>query len=351
MAMLLATSSTARAADPRAEAKADLVAGLGLLDKGDNEGALRKFEAAFALVPSPKVQFDMGLALQGLDRNVQALEAFDRFLEGATDVPQEKRDQAERHRRELLAKVASIAVSADDAGVDVAIDGVSRGKTPLARPVYVDPGLHRLTAQKPGLAPVSQSFAATKGAALTIPIVFGGAQKIAPGSQAVPTPGTPTPPAAQAPPPVLPTPPMSSIPPSAPPMATASTPEAPARTSGGEGLSLRQKVGWGLGIGAGAVLVGAVIETVVWQAKRSDFNNNAGCGELQLNHGAAGCNGLFDSISQAQTLSIIGYVVAGALAGGSAVLILTGKRLESTQSAVACTAGFGRSLMTCRLSF
>jgi len=338
-AWLLAIPGAARAADPRAEAQADLAAGMSLLDKGDNEGALRKFEAAFALVPSPKLQFNMGLALQALGRSVQALEAFDRFLEGATDVPQEKRGQAERHRRELLAKVASITVSTDQAGVEVAIDGVSRGKTPLARPLYVDPGSHQLVAQKTGSAPVSQSFAATKGAALTIPIVLGPVQKVpAPVAQPVPPPELPAPPAPQAPPnPIV--------------AAPASTPAAPPPASGAEGLSLRQKLGWGLAIGAGAVLVGAVIETVVWQARRSDFNRNMQCGEKEPNRGAPGCSGLFDSTSQARTLSIIGYVVAGALAGGSAALLLPGKSAEGAESAMACTAGFGPSLLSCRLSF
>jgi len=72
---------------------------------------------------------------------------------------------------------------------------------------------------------------------------------------------------------------------------------------------------------------------------------------VRTNGSDTACSGLFDSTSQARTLSIIGYVVAGALAGGSAALLLPGKSAEGAESAMACTAGFGPSLLSCRLSF
>src|SRR3954454_13220068 len=73
--------------DEKAQARALLVEGGGLLQSGDYAEALVRFEKAFALVPSPKIQYNLGLAYLGLARPADALQAFEVFVAGAADAP------------------------------------------------------------------------------------------------------------------------------------------------------------------------------------------------------------------------------------------------------------------------
>jgi hypothetical protein len=146
----------AAAADPAADARArraarsKLVEGVTLLQRGDYAAALSRFEEARALVPSPKIEYDLGLAYLGLGRSVEALDSFDRFLAEAPDAPADKRAKALHHADALRARLPRVAVSADAAGIEVIVDGRSRGTTPLAHPIYLEPGHHELALQRPG---------------------------------------------------------------------------------------------------------------------------------------------------------------------------------------------------------
>ena len=64
------------------------------LKRDDYRAALARFEEAYALVPSPKIHYDFGLAYVGLARPGEALAAFERFLAEAPDAPADKREKA-----------------------------------------------------------------------------------------------------------------------------------------------------------------------------------------------------------------------------------------------------------------
>jgi hypothetical protein len=156
--MVVAAARAGRAADAaapaadsaaRRAATAKLVEGVDLLKKGQYDGALARFDEAYALVPSPNIHYDRGLAYVGLGRPVPALEAFDAFLAGAAQPPAGKREQAERHRVALLARVARVQIGSDPAGAELLVDGRSYGRAPLPRAIYLDPGRHELRARPP----------------------------------------------------------------------------------------------------------------------------------------------------------------------------------------------------------
>lgn len=105
LALILGAAPVARAQDElarpgignepnREAARAKLVEGVAALKRGDHRAALARFEEAYALVPSPKIHYDFGLAYVGLGRSADALASFERFLAEATDAPPDKRDKA-----------------------------------------------------------------------------------------------------------------------------------------------------------------------------------------------------------------------------------------------------------------
>jgi hypothetical protein len=95
----------------RAAARAKLVEGVAALKRGDHQAALARFEEAYALVPSPKIHYDFGLAYMGLGRTADALAAFERFLAEARDAPVDKRDKAASMVSTLRARMAETGVT------------------------------------------------------------------------------------------------------------------------------------------------------------------------------------------------------------------------------------------------
>jgi hypothetical protein len=136
-------------ADPRTDARDRLEEGSVLYRKGDYQGALRKFEEARTLYPSPKIYFNLGQALNRLGRSAAALDAFERFLAEAPDAAAERRRDAEVLLNELRPRVGFVRVLAEP-GAEIAVDGQPAGTAPLRRTIPVDPGSHQLTARTPG---------------------------------------------------------------------------------------------------------------------------------------------------------------------------------------------------------
>jgi hypothetical protein len=137
--VLFGRLANAQTAAERGTATALQAEGLKRLDAGDAAGALEKFSAAYTLVPSPKVVFNMGRAHAELGHAVEAYRCFDRFLAEATDVPPESRGEAELMRSELRAKVAFLEVVGPPAAVLI-VDGQRRGILPIARAIRVEAG-------------------------------------------------------------------------------------------------------------------------------------------------------------------------------------------------------------------
>jgi tetratricopeptide (TPR) repeat protein len=125
--------AAAAASDPtRDAARAKLVDGVAALKRGDHRAALARFEEAYALVPSPKIHYDFGLAYVGLGRPADALAAFERFLAEALDAPADKRAKAASLVSTLRAEVAE--KTARDGGPAVVAMPESSGAPPPTAP-------------------------------------------------------------------------------------------------------------------------------------------------------------------------------------------------------------------------
>ena len=124
-------------------ARARLVEGVELLRQKQFAQALTKFDEAYALVPSPNIFYDRGLAYQGLGRDADALEAFDAFLAHADHAPPGTHEKATHEREMLRARVATLAVASDPPGAEISVDGRRRGVTPLSGALYIDVGSAR----------------------------------------------------------------------------------------------------------------------------------------------------------------------------------------------------------------
>ncbi|MEA2700944.1 MAG: hypothetical protein QOI66_5215 [Myxococcales bacterium] len=146
----LGGAGAAAAADTTAakkKATALLQEGAKLLDDKDFSAALQKFVDAYRLVASAKIQFNIGLAQEGLDRPAEAIHAYRIYIEEATADSASRRADARVRIDALRPHVTQLHIISTVPGAVVLIDGVEEGRTPMARPLVVNPGPHQVVVQ------------------------------------------------------------------------------------------------------------------------------------------------------------------------------------------------------------
>jgi hypothetical protein len=236
----------------RRRATAWLQEGAKLLDSKDYAAALAKFQEAYALVPSPKIQFNVGLAQEGLDRPAEATRAYLAYLQGATNDAATRRADAQARMKALRPRVTFLQITTETAGATVIIDGAEEGRTPLAQPLVLNPGPHHVLVQAAGGPPWTRAIRGEPGGIL----------ELQPSQQAV----TP-PPAVAAAPAALPPPPLPAAKePIAQPAPLVKTPAAPVED---EASPVYKKLWfWGLVTGVAAV---ATVSVVLLMPARTDY--------------------------------------------------------------------------------
>jgi hypothetical protein len=147
---LSGASAQAREAGDKGRAMGLLKEGAALLDQKDFEAALEKFTEAYRLVPSPKIQFNIGLAQEGLARPAEATRAYRAYVDGATSDAAARRAEAETRIKNLRPRVTLLVLTTDVKGATVIVDGEEAGETPLPQPLVVNPGSHQLVVNPAG---------------------------------------------------------------------------------------------------------------------------------------------------------------------------------------------------------
>jgi tetratricopeptide (TPR) repeat protein len=183
----------------KAAAKTVLARGARDLDARLYGRALAEFHEAYRIFPSPKIFFDIGLANLYLGHLGEALQAFEAFLAEASDAPEESVARARTEREALRPKVAAVTVACAQPDVELIIDGRSVGKTPLSRPVFLDPGQHQLQAKPREGPPIVRDFAVDAGTRPTLDVALAVAPSGAGGKGAAPRPSTANAPAPKRP--------------------------------------------------------------------------------------------------------------------------------------------------------
>jgi hypothetical protein len=315
------------------EAETLIRQGLELRQQNRDERALPFFQKAYDLVQTPRTAGQLGFAEMAVGYWLDAEQHLSTALE-SPDHPWVAKNLTtlKQALARIRTNIGEIVVDGPPPGATIAVNRHPAGTFPLPSPIRVAKGKVDIEVSASGYLTATRSLHITgsERQQVTVSLEKAANQSAPPKSPPEPSELAPAPRAQAS---------ISIAPPVSPPGTT--------------GASVSQKIGWGLGIGGATTLVGAVVETVIWQQRRSRFNSASGCYEDQPSRGSAGCSSLYDSTHTAMTLSIVGYVAAGVLAGGSAALVLTSKSSESGSSAIAigCAPAFNAWSMTCRLTF
>lgn len=123
-------------------AREQFLRGLALFNQGDNEGALAAFRSANELVYHPKVWFNIAMVLAEMNQPIEAIDAFERALDGSAVLSPALCDTAVQRREALLDSVGTLELNSATSGALLRIDGVERGHTPLTQPLRLLAGRH-----------------------------------------------------------------------------------------------------------------------------------------------------------------------------------------------------------------
>jgi tetratricopeptide (TPR) repeat protein len=204
--MALGAPPAARADDPRSDARARYAKGLELAGQHGYQGALREFEAAYAISPQFAVLYNIGQAHVALGQTREAIEALTRYLrDGGDRISAERRVEVERQiawlrssmpnpdlpseveaeRAAAAAAGEAIAAASDSArlpanrpgtlavrcaepGLKLTLDGKHVDPAVSARGLALPAGSHRLALAIPGRRPTEQTVAVSDGIATVV---------------------------------------------------------------------------------------------------------------------------------------------------------------------------------------
>jgi hypothetical protein len=160
----------AQTADAKTVARAKALEGSRVADEGQHQRALELFREAYALYPEPAYLYDMGVEYQALGREVEALDAYGRFLRDPRNTPRSLVVHASELQAELEKRLGEIQLRGAPDGAEIDIDDQPRGTAPPGERMRARPGLHRVVVRRPGYAPFQADVNVPEGGPVLVDV-------------------------------------------------------------------------------------------------------------------------------------------------------------------------------------
>lgn len=168
----IATSARAQrvSSADRAEVRRTTRAADEAWERGDLEGALQLYQAAFRADPLPALRPRLADCYEALRRPLEAVHHLERFLEESREASAVEREAAAARIRRLRAGLATVRVRVsprDALDLAMTVDGLSIGPDGTTQ---VSAGTHTVEAAAEGYRPVRAEFRAESGATVDVPL-------------------------------------------------------------------------------------------------------------------------------------------------------------------------------------
>lgn len=263
------------------------------------EEAYREFRLAYTASPSYKILNNLGLCALSLERDGEAIDAYEKFLAKATaeDIPQAKRELMQRDIATLKSSLVKITLTATPADVLITDERISsNGSTIINRydlkggkvALGLHPGHHRITAKAEGYEPQTWDIETDSASTHSheFKLVAAGQSAAAASAQAN--------------------------------LAVTTPPE----TQSGNGTSSMVYVG---AVATGIFAVGATVTGLMYLSKKSDYQDaNDGSNSSKAND-------LNDSAKTLGLITDIGIGAAVLSAGATAIFYFAGSSSKTTE--------------------
>ncbi|HTN82164.1 MAG TPA: PEGA domain-containing protein [Sorangium sp.] len=165
--------------------------GLAALNRSRWAEAHASFLAAWRIKQHYQIASNLGVAELRLGKHRDAAEHLSWYLREAPAERTAQRQRAEALLKEALAKVATITIATQPEGAEVTVDGAVVGRTPLALPVYLEPGPHVISAELDGYKPAQEQTEPAVGDAIGITLHLVRSDAGAPAAMAAPATAAP----------------------------------------------------------------------------------------------------------------------------------------------------------------
>jgi hypothetical protein len=152
LSMLFHSVAFAQALQPdeaaRQQASAHFRRGVELFQEEAFRAALAEFQRANELAPDYRLLYNIGQTKLELHDYLGAAQSYERYLStGYLDISPERRGEVEEALTALRERVSSVKIVVNRKDAEVFIDDVKVGTSPIAAPVLVNVGGHRVTAR------------------------------------------------------------------------------------------------------------------------------------------------------------------------------------------------------------
>jgi tetratricopeptide (TPR) repeat protein len=129
--------------------------GLVLLEEKQYEAAVAEFRLAYEVSPDYRVLYNIGWVHIALEQPVQAVEAFQRYLDrGGDRIPADRRATVARIIDRERNRLGELEILTNVGGATVRIDGIDAGSTPLEAPLLLTPGRHHVSVRSEQRLPI-----------------------------------------------------------------------------------------------------------------------------------------------------------------------------------------------------
>jgi hypothetical protein len=153
-----ATSGSAADAKAKEEAKQHFINGVGLMQEEQWAAALVEFNISIQLFPTRNARKNLAECLKQLGKFADALDQYETLMRDfGSQLPPADLEQIQKSMNYVKGLVGFIQINSSVQGATVVVDGIPRGKTPIA-PVRVSQGPHTINVSAEGYIP----FVATK---------------------------------------------------------------------------------------------------------------------------------------------------------------------------------------------
>ncbi|XXX73943.1 hypothetical protein WMF30_40485 [Sorangium sp. So ce134] len=289
--------------------------------RGDYERARVAYLAAWALQRRLQIAGNLAEAEMKLGRFLEAAEHLAYYLREAPKEqpppPPAEMKAAEALYAAARAQVGELSIATLENGAEILVDGEVVGVAPLPAPVFVEPGMHTVSARR-GNRFGARQVRIDKGGAASVEV------ELADGDLGAPM----APPRAKPQDSAAPEPPASAAPER--PAGGARLPVVPMVIGGALGVV-------GLGVGVGFTLAANAKGTEIDGPLRVGDGNRSACYQSR----SAACARLGDAVDELDAFTsaaVVGYVVGGAAIAATAGYVLWSRSAGDSQGKAQVTA-------------
>ncbi len=148
--LLCFSAASVSAQDDTARARAAFTNGVEAYESGNYQHALEQFQSAYRLRPHPSVRINMANCYEQLNRPVEAIEHYERFLADSENVDETKAAEVRGSIERLRRQVGEIFVRVQPDGAMVSIDNAESRRAPILDSIALPAGAHTVTVEMEG---------------------------------------------------------------------------------------------------------------------------------------------------------------------------------------------------------